>query len=103
MVLRKVFGPKTEEVTGEWRRLHNEQLNDLYSSLDIIRVINSQRMRWVGHVDRMGKGEVHTGFWWRNLREGDHLEDPGIDVRIILRWIFRTWIGGHGLDPSGSG
>jgi len=41
-------------------------------------------MRWAGHVARMGRGKVHTGFWWGNLREGDHLEDPGIDRRIIL-------------------
>ena len=60
-------------------------------------------MRWAGHVDRMGRGEVHTEFWCGNLREGDHFEDPGIDGRIILRWIFRTWSGGHGMDPSGSG
>jgi hypothetical protein len=72
-VLRIVVGPKTGEVTGEWRRLH-EQLHDLYSSPNILRVINSRRMRWVGHVARTGRGEVHAGFWWGNLREGDHLE-----------------------------
>jgi hypothetical protein len=42
----------------------------------------------------MGKRKKHTGFWWGNLREKDHLEDPGVDVRIILRWIFRKWNGG---------
>jgi hypothetical protein len=55
-VLRKIFGPKRDEVTGEWRRLHNEELNDLYSSPNIIRVIKSSRMRWAGHVARMGEG-----------------------------------------------
>jgi hypothetical protein len=44
------------------------------------------------------RGEVHTGFWWGDLREGDHLEDRGVDVRIILKWIFKKWDGWHGLD-----
>jgi hypothetical protein len=44
-----------------------------------------------------GRGEVHTGFWWGNLRRRGHLVDPGVDRRIILRWIFRKWDGGHGL------
>jgi hypothetical protein len=54
-VLRRIFGPKRDEVTGKWRRLHNRELNDLYSSPNIIRVIKSRRMRWVGQV-RMGEG-----------------------------------------------
>jgi len=48
-------------------------------------------MRWAEHVACMGRGEVCTGFWWGNLWEGDYLEDPGIDSRKILRWIFRKW------------
>ena len=60
MVLKKIFGPKRGEVTGEWRKLHNEELNDLYSSPNIVRVIKSRRMRWAGHVARMGEGRgVH--------------------------------------------
>jgi hypothetical protein len=56
-VLRRIFGPKRDETTGEWRRLHNEELTDLYSSPNIIRVIRSRRMRWLGHVARMGEKE----------------------------------------------
>ena len=54
MVLRRIFGARRDEVMGEWRRLHNEELNDLYSSPNIVRVIKSRRMRWVWHVARMG-------------------------------------------------
>jgi hypothetical protein len=53
-VLRKIFGPKRDEMTGEWRKLHNEELRDLYSSPNI-RIIKSRRMRWAGHVARMGE------------------------------------------------
>jgi len=55
MVFRRIFGPRRDEVKGEWRRLHNEELNDLYSSPNIVRVIKSRRMRWAGHVARMGE------------------------------------------------
>jgi len=55
-VLRRIFGPKRDEVTGEWRKLHNEELNNLYSSPNIVLVIKSRRMRWAGHVARMGEG-----------------------------------------------
>jgi hypothetical protein len=55
-VLRRIFGPKRDEVTGKWRKLHNEELNNLYSSPNIVRVIKLRRMRWVGHVARMEEG-----------------------------------------------
>jgi hypothetical protein len=58
-VLRRIFGPKRNEITGEWTKLHNEELNDRYSSPNIIRVIKSKRMGWAGHVARMGA--------WRGL------------------------------------
>jgi hypothetical protein len=54
-VLRRVFGPKSDEVTREWRKLHNEELNDLYSLPNIVRVVKSRRIRWAGHVERMGE------------------------------------------------
>jgi len=57
-VLKKVFGPKRDEVTGEWRKLHNEELNDLYSLPNIVRVVKSRQMRWAGHVARMGEDRV---------------------------------------------
>jgi hypothetical protein len=57
-VLRRVFGPTREEVTGKWRKLHNEELNDLYSLPNIVRVVKSRRMRWAGHVARMGEDRV---------------------------------------------
>ena len=84
-MLRRIFGSKKNEITKEWRKLHNEELNDLYSSPNIARIIKSRRMRWLGHVARMGKGEAWTGFWWGNLRVSDHLGDPDIDGTIILR------------------
>ena len=92
-MLRRIFGCKSDEVTGEWGKLHNEELNDLYCSPNIVRVIKSRRMRWTGYVARMGerKGEEYTGFWWGNLREKDHLEDRDLDGRIILCWIFREY------------
>jgi hypothetical protein len=67
-VLRRIFGPKRDEVTGEWRKLHNEELRDLYSSQSIIRIIKARRMRWAGHVARMGR----RGCWWESRREGGH-------------------------------
>jgi len=58
MVLRRIFGPRRDEIKGEWRRMHNEELNDLYCSPNIVRVIKSRRMRWAGHVAHMGEERV---------------------------------------------
>jgi hypothetical protein len=89
-----IFKPKRDEVTWEWRKLHKEELNDLYSSPNTVRVIKSRRMRWAGHVALMGRGVAYTGFWWGNLRERDLLEDSGVDGLVIFRWLFRKWDGG---------
>jgi len=56
--------------------------------------MKSSRMRWAGHVARIGRRELHTGFWWGNLRERDHWEDVGVDGRIILKFLFKKWDGG---------
>jgi len=84
MVLRRIFGTRRDEVTGEWRRLHNVELNDLNSSPNILQVIKSRRMRWAGHVARMGEERGCIGCWWGNRRERNHWRDLGIDGRIIL-------------------
>ena len=88
-VLRRIFGPRRAEVTGEWRGLQNEELNDLYSTPNIVRVIKSRRMRWSGHVARMGEERGCIGSWWGNRREGDHWGDLGVDGWIILGQISR--------------
>ena len=87
-MLRRIFGSKRNEVTMEWRRLHNEQHYALYSSLNIIRVIKSRRIKWAGHVACVEVGDLHTGFWWEDLKGGNHFEDPGVDGSIISKWIF---------------
>ena len=88
-VLRRIFGPNRDGVTGEWRKLHNEELNDLYCSPNIVRVIKSRRMRWAEHVTRMGGTRDVYRVLVGKPEEGDHLGDPGVDGRIILKCIFR--------------
>jgi len=91
MVLGRVFGPRKDEVTGEWRRLHNDELNDVYSSPNIVRVIKSRRMRWAGNVARMGE---ERGVY-RVLRGKpvgrNHWGNLGVGGWIILGWICRRW------------
>ena len=77
-------------MTEEWRKLHNEELNDLYSSPNTDRVkIEKNEMGWA--CSTYARGETYTGFWWGNQRERDHLGDPGVDGRKILRWVFSKW------------
>jgi hypothetical protein len=89
MVLTRIFGPRRDEVTGNWKRLHNEELNELYSSPNIVRVIKSRRMRWAGHVARISEERGRIGFWWGNRVETDHCGVLGLDGWIILGMISR--------------
>jgi hypothetical protein len=93
-VLRRIFGPKRDEVTGGWRKLHNEELHNL---------IKSRKMRWTGHVARMEKRNICIGYWWERQKERDHWEDEDVaGETIILRWILdrMRWCG---LDQYDSG
>jgi len=74
-----------DEVTEDWRKLHSEELNDMYSSSNIVQVIKLRRMRSAGHIARMTKRRGVLRVWWGSLRERDHLKDPGVGGRIILR------------------
>jgi len=88
MVLRRIFGPRRDEATGEWRRLHNEELNDFYSSPNIVRVIKSRRMRWTGHVARMGE---ERGVYRVLVEKPEGRKPLG---RHRLRWVdnIRTYL-----------
>ena len=83
-MLRKMFGRKRDEVAGDWGRWRNDELPGLCSSPHCIQVIKSRRNFWPGHVASEGRGEVNTGFRWVILKERDHLEDLGVQWRIIL-------------------
>jgi hypothetical protein len=68
----RIFGSKRDEVTGEWRKLHNEELHDFYCSPSIIRIKKARGVRWAWHVARMGRRGTCTGCWWESQREGGH-------------------------------
>jgi len=90
-VTRRIIGPNRDGVTGEWRKLYNEELNDLYCLSNIVRVIKSRRMGEAGYVARVGeRRDVYRVLVGKP--EGKiHLGDPGVDGRMILRWILRKW------------
>jgi hypothetical protein len=75
-------------MTGGCRKLHNEELHNLYSSPSIIRGMKSRRMRWAGHAARMGRGGTHIGYWWEIQKKRDHWEDQDVDGWTILNWIL---------------
>jgi hypothetical protein len=77
------------EVAGGWRKLHNEELHNLYSSPSIIRIIKSRRMRWAGHVARMGGGGMHIGYWWESQKERVYWEEQHVGGWTILKWTLK--------------
>jgi len=85
MVQRRIFRPKKDGVTGEWRQIHNEGLNDLYSLQNTVRVIKSRRMRWAAHVARVGERRSVYRVLVGKPERKIHLEDRGVDGRLILR------------------
>jgi hypothetical protein len=87
-VLRRIFGPKGGEVTGGWRKLHNEELHNLYSSPSIIRMIKSRRMRWAGNVARMGERRNAYRILWEIQKERDYWEDQDVGGWTILKLIL---------------
>jgi hypothetical protein len=82
--VRKIFGPKRDEVIGDWRKLHNEELHNLYSSPSIIRIIKSRRMRWARHVARMGEKRNAFRILVGKPKERDHQKNLDVGGRIIL-------------------
>jgi hypothetical protein len=89
----RIFGPKRDEAIGEWRRLHNEELNDLYSSPNIIRVIKLGRMRWAGHVACMGEKRGAYRILVGRPEGRRPLGRPRCRWGIILKWTFKKWDG----------
>jgi hypothetical protein len=83
--LRRIFGPIRDEVTGGWRKLHNEELHILYYSPNIIGMIMSRRMRWAGYVGRMGKRGIHIGYWLESQKEKDHQKYEDVGGLAILK------------------
>jgi hypothetical protein len=82
MVPWRIFKPKRDDVTGEYRKLHNEELHNLYSSPNIIRQMKSRRMRWAGHVACIGEERRSTRCWWGSPKERVHSEDRDVDGRV---------------------
>jgi hypothetical protein len=91
-VLLRILGPRRDEVTGGWRKLHNEQRNNLRSSPNSLWAIKSRRMSWAEHIARMGERRGVYRVLVGEPEGKDHLEDPDIDGKIILIWIFGKWI-----------
>jgi hypothetical protein len=101
-VLRRIFGPKKDEVMGEWRRLHNGKLHNLYLSPDFIWQIKSRRMRWAGHVAIVGEGRNVYRVLVGKPEGKDHLKDQGVEGRMGSEWTLGRLVGGVWNGFSGS-
>jgi hypothetical protein len=107
-VLRRIFGPKRDEVRSEWRKIHNEELNDLYCSPNIVRVMQSKRMKWVKYVAYMVETKGVYRDLGENLRKRHHLKDPDVDGGIIFvnnqldAQFFFIYVYFYSLHVSGS-
>jgi hypothetical protein len=101
-VLRRIFEPKRDTVAGDWGRLH-EMLHTLYASSNIIRVNKSRRVRWVGHEPCMDEVRYAYKIPVMKSKVRYHLEDLGIDGKIMLEYSYGNMVGRCGLDSSGSG
>jgi hypothetical protein len=102
-VLRRIFGPKRDEVTGEWRKLHSGDLHNLYSSPDIIRQIKSRRMGWAGHLTGMGEGRNMCRVLVGKPEGKNHLKNQSVDGSMGSKWTLRRFVGECGVDSPGSG
>jgi hypothetical protein len=103
-VLRRIFGPKRDEVTGQWRKPHNGELHSLYPKPDIIRRIKSRRMRWPGHAARMGEGSNVYRVLVEKPEGKDQLKDQGDGGNMGSKWTLgRVAGGGCRVDSPGSG
>jgi hypothetical protein len=87
-VLRRIFGPKRDEVMGEWRKLHSGELHNLYSSSDIIRQVKSRRMRWAGYVARMGEERKMCKVLLGSPKERDRSEDQCVGEKMGSEWVL---------------
>jgi hypothetical protein len=86
-MFRKIFEPKWSKAIGQRRTMHNSLM--ICTCHQVLHEFKSRNMKWVGHMESMGRGEVHTGFWWGNLKERQHLEDLSVEWSIILKWVLK--------------
>jgi hypothetical protein len=102
-ILRRIFRQMRDKIAGEWKELHNKEFHILYSSSNIIKQIKSRRVKWVRHVARMGEDRNVYKVFMRKPEGNNHLEDQGVDGRMLSEWILADWLRECTLDPVSSG